>query len=121
MSLPDVVAARYKSEAVRFLMALTIVLGVMGYLATQILAMAVVMKSLLGGTVMFADLSLISCVVVSLSGFDFLLCDRWHHRIGLYGCGSRRDHDGGRGIDSLYRNAGLRWRLYRGDPGHYAR
>jgi len=65
ISLPDVVAARYKSEAVRFLMALTIVLGVMGYLATQILAMAVVMKSLLGGTVMFADISLISCVVVS--------------------------------------------------------
>ena len=31
ISLPDVVAARYKSEAVRFLVALTIVLGVMGY------------------------------------------------------------------------------------------
>ncbi|MFT4632330.1 MAG: SSS family transporter [Candidatus Pseudothioglobus sp.] len=65
ISLPDIVAARYRSEAVRFLIALTIVLGVMGYLATQILAMAVVMKSLLSGTVMFADISLISCVVVS--------------------------------------------------------
>ncbi|MBT7334766.1 MAG: hypothetical protein HN856_10365 [Gammaproteobacteria bacterium] len=65
MSLPDIVAARYRSEAVRFLIALTIVLGVMGYLATQILAMAVVMKSLLGATAFFADISLITCVVVS--------------------------------------------------------
>ena len=30
MSLPDIVAARYRSEAVRFLIALTIVLGVYG-------------------------------------------------------------------------------------------
>ena len=39
--------------------------GHMGYLATQILAMAVVMKSLLSGTAMFADISLRTCVVVS--------------------------------------------------------
>lgn len=65
ISLPDVVAARYDSNAVRFLIALTIVLGVMGYLATQILAMAVVMQSLLAGTEMFADISLLTCVVVS--------------------------------------------------------
>jgi len=65
ISLPDIVAARYRSNAVRFLIALTIVLGVMGYLATQILAMAVVMKSLLSGTAMFADISLVTCVVVS--------------------------------------------------------
>ncbi len=65
ISLPDVVAARYDSDAVRFLMALTIVLGVMGYLATQILAMAVVMQSLLAGTETFADVSLITCVFVS--------------------------------------------------------
>lgn len=65
ITLPDIVAARYRSEAVRFLMAITIVLGVMGYLATQILAMAVVMKSLLSGTVMFADISLVTCVTVS--------------------------------------------------------
>jgi SSS family transporter len=65
ITLPDIVAARYKSQAVRFMMALTIVLGVMGYLATQILAMAVVMKSLLSGTAMFADISLVTCVIVS--------------------------------------------------------
>ena len=65
ISLPDVVAARYQSNKVRFLIALTIVLGVMAYLATQILAMAVVMQSILSGTETFANISLISCVVVS--------------------------------------------------------
>ncbi len=65
ISLPDVVAARYGSEAVRFLIAITIVLGVMGYLATQILAMAVVMQAILSGTEMFADVGLVTCVVIS--------------------------------------------------------
>ena len=36
---PDAVAARYRSETSRFLTALAILLGVMGYLATQILAL----------------------------------------------------------------------------------
>lgn len=65
ISLPDVIAARYNSEGARFLMALTIILGVMGYLATQILAMAVVLKALLGGTEMLADISLLTCVIIS--------------------------------------------------------
>ena len=65
ISLPDVVAARYQSDKVRFLIALTIVLGVMGYLATQILAMAVVMRSILAGTETFANIDLVSCVVLS--------------------------------------------------------
>lgn len=65
ISLPDIVAARYRSNSVRFLMALTIVLGVMGYLATQILAMAVVMQSLLGDTEMFAGIGLVTCVAIS--------------------------------------------------------
>lgn len=65
ISLPDIVAARYGSEAVRFLMAITIVLGVMGYLATQILAMAVVMQAILSGTEMFAQVGLVTCVVIS--------------------------------------------------------
>lgn len=65
ISLPDIVAVRYQSEAVRFLIAVTIVLGVMGYLATQILAMAVVMQAILSGTAMFSDISLVSCVVIS--------------------------------------------------------
>ena len=65
ISLPDIVAARYGSEAVRFLIAITIVLGVMGYLATQILAMAVVMQAILSGTEMFADVGLVTCVAIS--------------------------------------------------------
>lgn len=65
ISLPDVAAARYGSEPVRFLLAVTIVLGVMGYLATQILAMAVVMQAILSDTTLFSDIGLISCVVIS--------------------------------------------------------
>lgn len=65
ISLPDIVAARYGSQAVRFMIAVTIVLGVMGYLATQILAMAVVMQAILSGTDMFADIGLVTCVVIS--------------------------------------------------------
>jgi len=65
VSLPDVVAARYDSEAARLLTAVTIILGVMGYMATQILAMAVVLKTLLSTTVMFADISLITCALIS--------------------------------------------------------
>lgn len=65
ISLPDVVYARYNSSAVRVLVAITIVLGVMGYLATQILAMAVVMQAILSGLPLFSDVSLITCVVIS--------------------------------------------------------
>ncbi len=65
LSLPDVVAARYNSEMVRLLIAITIVLGVMGYLATQILAMAVVMQAILSGTETFANIGLVTCVVIS--------------------------------------------------------
>ncbi len=67
VSLPDIVAARYDSEAARLLMSITIILGVMGYMATQILAMAIVLKTLLSGTAMFADISLITCAVISTS------------------------------------------------------
>lgn len=63
LSLPDIVAARYNSEGARFLTALTILLGVMGYLATQILALALVMQSILQGTEAFADVGLVSCVL----------------------------------------------------------
>lgn len=71
LSLPDVIAARYRSEWARGLMAVTILLGVMGYLATQILAMALVLQSLLGATEMFADISLITCVAWSLAVLVF--------------------------------------------------
>ncbi len=39
ISLPDLVAVRYSSEPARLLTALAIILGVMGFLASQILAM----------------------------------------------------------------------------------
>lgn len=65
MSLPDVVFARYGSETARLLTAGTILLGVLGYLATQILAMALVLQSILSATDMFADISLFASVVVS--------------------------------------------------------
>ncbi len=67
VSLPDAVAARYGNETTRLLTALAILLGVMGYLATQILAMATVLQSILQGTATFADVSLVTCAVVSLS------------------------------------------------------
>lgn len=65
MSLPDIVFARYGSDAARLLSAGTILLGVLGYLATQILAMGVVLQSILAGTEMFANISLIASVGIS--------------------------------------------------------
>jgi sodium/proline symporter len=65
VSLPDVVAARYNSEAARLLIAITIILGVLGYMATQILAMALVLQSVLGATDAFAQITLVSTVVIS--------------------------------------------------------
>ena len=71
LSLPDVVVARYDSQWVGGLTAVTILLGVMGYLATQILAMALVLQSILSATEMFADISLVTCVVWSLGVLIF--------------------------------------------------
>ncbi len=65
MSLPDIVFARYGSDAARLLTAGTILLGVLGYLATQILAMGVVLQSILAGTEMFANISLIASIAIS--------------------------------------------------------
>lgn len=67
ISLPDAVAARYRSESTRFLTALAILLGVMGYLATQILAMATVLKDILEtsfGAVSIELAVVISCAVL---------------------------------------------------------
>lgn len=71
VSLPDVVAARYGRESTRFLSALAILLGIMGYLATQMLAMAKVLQSLLEGTEIFSGISLVTCVVISCSVLVF--------------------------------------------------
>ncbi|MDD9942231.1 MAG: hypothetical protein OXU20_14390 [Myxococcales bacterium] len=71
VSLPDAVAARYRSEAARFLTALAILLGVMGYLATQILAMATVLQSVLTRTDTFSQISLGACVTLSCAVLVF--------------------------------------------------
>ena len=71
ISLPDAVAARYESEVTRFLAAIAILLGILGYLATQTLAMAIVLQSILVGTGYFPQISLIACVVISSSVLVF--------------------------------------------------
>ncbi len=70
VSLPDAVAARYGSEGCRFLAALAILLGVMGYLATQILAMATVLRDLVAGAG-FGDFSMEACVAFSCAVLVF--------------------------------------------------
>ena len=71
VSLPDVVAARYGDEKVRLLTAIAILLGVLGYLATQILAMATVLQSILQRTGTFSDISLAACMVIAVSVLVF--------------------------------------------------
>jgi len=69
ISLPDAAGARYGSRSTSFWTAVAILLGVLGYLATQILAMARVLKSLLdqsfAGSALFGDIPLEVCVAVS--------------------------------------------------------
>ena len=48
LSLPDAVAARYGGRAPRLAMAVAILLGVIGYLGTQILAIGMVLVAVLG-------------------------------------------------------------------------
>ena len=71
VSLPDVVALRYGSETTRLLTAVAILLGVMGYLATQILAMATVLQSILQDVSFFAGISLEACVAIATSVLVF--------------------------------------------------
>jgi Na+/proline symporter len=71
ISLPDAVAARYGTESSRLLTAIAILLGVMGYLATQILAMATVLQSILNSTSFGSELSLATCVVISCTVLVF--------------------------------------------------
>jgi Na+/proline symporter len=65
VSLPDAVAARYASETSRALTAATILLGVLGYLATQILAMATVLRDVLAAVPFIGEVSLVACVAIS--------------------------------------------------------
>ncbi len=71
VSLPDVVAARYGDEWTRLLTAIAILLGVLGYLATQILAMATVLQSILQQTRTFSEISLAACMLISVSVLVF--------------------------------------------------
>lgn len=70
ISLPDVVAARYNSQTSRFLASLAILLGVMGYLGTQILAMATVLQDIIANTPI-GQLSLETCVAISFTVLVF--------------------------------------------------
>ena len=70
ISLPDVVAARYRSEWSRLLTAIAILLGVMGYLATQILAMATVLQDILRST-LGSGISIEACVAFSCAVLVF--------------------------------------------------
>ena len=67
MSLPDVVALRYGKNSTRFLTSVAILLGVLGYLATQILAMAVVLKDILIEVPALSSINLEICVLISCS------------------------------------------------------
>ncbi len=67
VSVPDAVQARYGSRPARFLTAVAILLGVLGYLATQLLAMATVLQALLASTSWFAEISFVTCVLVSVA------------------------------------------------------
>jgi SSS family transporter len=65
ISLPDAVAARYDSRSTSFLTAVAILLGVMGYLAAQILAMATVLQNILADVSWVGKLPLPMCVAIS--------------------------------------------------------
>ncbi|MEM8488023.1 MAG: hypothetical protein AAF564_20900 [Bacteroidota bacterium] len=71
VSLPDVVAARYNSNSVRAWIAVAIILGVMGYLATQILAMSIVLKDILNQSGFFGEMSLEQCMAISCAVLVF--------------------------------------------------
>lgn len=66
LSLPDAVAARYKSESARFFTALAILLGVFGYLGTQILAMATVLQDILRNVEWIPNAELHVCMAISV-------------------------------------------------------
>ena len=65
VSLPDVVRARYGSRSAGALMALALLVGVMGYLATQMLAMARVLQDVLAAVPAIGELHLVTCVAIS--------------------------------------------------------
>ena len=71
VSLPDVAAARYGKQSVRASVAVVILLGVLGYLATQILAMSIVLQGVLAEAGVLENPSLALCVAISCSVLIF--------------------------------------------------
>ena len=65
ISLPDVGEARYGSAAVRLLVSIAILAGVIPYLATQIKAMALVLQEILAANDIPGQESLLFCVTIS--------------------------------------------------------
>ncbi|MEL6254732.1 MAG: hypothetical protein AAFR87_22160 [Bacteroidota bacterium] len=67
VSLPDVVKLRYNSNTTSLLISVAILLGVLGYLATQIKAMTVVLRDILIETPWVDTISLEACMLISCS------------------------------------------------------
>lgn len=65
MSLPDAVVARYGDRQMGIYISIAIILGVLGYLATQILAMAVVLRDIFQNTSFWPEVSLEMCMAIS--------------------------------------------------------
>ena len=66
-SLPDVVYKRYGANSTRALLAIAIIIGVIGYLATQVLAMSIVLKDILNASDYFGEVSLLIAMIISCS------------------------------------------------------
>ena len=71
VSLPDVVAARYQNETTRLLMAIAIILGVIGYLGTQIMAMAIVLQSIVNSVDWIPNINETSAMLIASSVLVF--------------------------------------------------
>ncbi len=67
VSLPDVAFKRYGSNATRVWLALAIIIGVIGYLATQILAMSIVLTDILNASHYFGHVSLMMSMLIACS------------------------------------------------------
>ena len=71
ISLPDAVLVRYNSRSTSFLTAVAILLGVMGYLAAQIGAMAIVLQTILAEVPWIPSVPREMCLVVSTAVLVF--------------------------------------------------
>ncbi|MEM6800143.1 MAG: sodium/proline symporter [Bacteroidota bacterium] len=67
VSLPDAVKLRYNSNSTSLLISVAILLGVLGYMATQIKAMTVVLRDILVETPWVEHISLEACMLISCS------------------------------------------------------